>query len=136
MSLPGSLNYTAGANVNPCRFVIQTAAGVVTEPAGATDNCIGISQEATRSVPYSGLSSTVAAAAGEPLNVYKVGETCLLEVSAAVAINARLRATGAADGRGVTGAAAERAFAVALRAAAGAGEKIPVLIIGQDTVNT
>lgn len=133
--LQGTLEFTAGGNINPCRFVeFSGTEGRVTEANAVADLCIGISQEGTRNVPYGSLNDGLAAIAGEPVKVFRLGETCLLEVSAAVAYGARLGAS-AGDGRGVTAAAGSPAFAIALKAAAGAGEKIPVMVI-LDTVNT
>lgn len=133
--LPGALDFTANGNINPCRFVkIDTSGdGLLLEANAVADICIGISQEGTRTVPYSGLADTKAAIAGEQLKTFHVGETCLLEVSAAVVRGARLGAT-AGDGRGVTAAAGSPAFAIALKSAAGAGEKIPVVLTGIDTI--
>jgi hypothetical protein len=134
--LQGALEWVANGNVNPCRFVKidTTVDGRVVEATAVADVCYGISQEGTRTVPYSGLADTKAAIAGEPIKVFKLGEVCLLEVSAAVTRGARLGAS-AGDGRGLTAAAGSPAFALALRSAGGAGEKIPVLVIF-DTVNT
>jgi hypothetical protein len=134
MSLPGRLEFTANGNINPCRLCkIDTSAdGKILECGAATDPGLFVSGEDTRTVPYSSLADTKHAIAGERVRLYWQGEFCLLEVSAAVARGDRLKPS-AADGRGQTAAGTDAACAVALKSAAGAGEKIPVLIL-RDTV--
>lgn len=128
--LAGGLEYVANGDINPCRFCkIDTSVdGKILEAGAATDQCIGISQEGTRNVPYSTLNDGLAAKAGEAIKIFRIGETCLLEVSAAVARGDRLKPS-AADGRGQTALIAANAYALALKTAAGAGVKIPVLVI-------
>lgn len=134
MALQGRAGFTANGNVSPCRFVKQdTLAGNLIEAVLVADRCIGISGESSQNVPALGLSTTYHATAGYPVKLYTVGDECLLEVSAAVTVGARLGAT-AGDGRGVTAAAGSPAFARALEAAAAAGNKIRVILTGEDTI--
>lgn len=95
----------AGGDINPHRFVKQgTAADHTALECDANDVPIGVSQRGTRNTPLAGLDDGLAAKAGESLQIYGQGETCLLELGGTVTRGARLKAD--ADGKGVAAAAA------------------------------
>lgn len=131
MSL-NSPNFIARGTIRPSRFVrIDTATdfGVLESDAGSLS--IGISQEGTRDTPGVSGAGTDAASVGEPIHVYGLGDTPMLEVGAAVASGDRLKSD--ADGKGVAVAADADFFgAIALEAGAADGVKIRVqIVIGQ-----
>lgn len=75
------IQYTAGGDIEPCRFVIHSssAENTVTKGVGATVPYAGISQEGALAAPTSG-AATKAAGSGDPLRVYGNGEECSLEL--------------------------------------------------------
>jgi hypothetical protein len=90
---------TANGNIRPSRFVKLDSSGdnLVAE-SDADDPCYGISQAGTRRTPYSSLDDGYAAIAGEDLEVFGVGEVCMLELGATATVGARLKSD--ADGKG------------------------------------
>lgn len=75
--------FEAGGDIYPARFVKQSTNGVVLQ-CGAGERAYGVSQKAARRSPYVD-SSGKAAASGEPVGVYdRDGESCYLEIVAAV----------------------------------------------------
>lgn len=92
-------SFQAAGNINPCRFVKITGAFQVSQCSVLGERAFGISQEGLMDTPIPGASSTLAAEAGRQVGVFGPGETCLIQVSAAVTAGALLRTT--ADGRAV-----------------------------------
>lgn len=123
MSLSG---FVASATIEPSRFVSVSGAGTVAT-TGANGEPIGISHQGSCTAPIEPSNITAHATAGLPCGIYGDGEECLLEAGAAFAVGAFLKSD--ASGRGVTAATTERYYALAKRAAAAAGEKIPVVIM-------
>ena len=91
-------SFFANGDIYPCRFVkLDPADGKVVQCL-AGDLPFGISQEGTRRSPYVDPSGK-AAAAGEPLAVYTLGERALLQVNGPVTPELRLKAD--ANGMGI-----------------------------------
>lgn len=88
----------ANGDIYPCRFVKLTTTDGRAVQCGAGDRGIGISQKDTRRSEYID-SSGKAAASGEPLMIYDLGEECALEIAGTVAQGDRLKAD--TDGKGV-----------------------------------
>ena len=92
------VSYFATGDIFPSRFVkLDPADGKVVQCL-AGDLPFGISQEGTRRSPYVDPSGK-AAAAGEPLLVYTLGERALLQVNATITPQTRLKAD--ANGMGI-----------------------------------
>lgn len=114
-------NFVAGGDIRICRFVKQsTSADYTVLEADANEQTIGISQEGTNDAPTSGASS-LAAASGDPVAVYGLGDVCLLTIgSGGVTRGGRLKSD--ADGKGVavatTGTTIQQIGARALESAA------------------
>lgn len=90
----------ATGNIAPSRFVKQaTATDNRVTQCGAGDKIFGVSQAGTRRTPYSSLDDGYCAIANENLQVYGIGELCLLEIGGTVSPGDRLKAD--ADGKGV-----------------------------------
>ena len=91
-------SYFANGDIYPSRFVkLDPADGKVVQCL-AGDLPFGISQEGTRRSPYVDPSGK-AAAAGEPVLVYTLGERALLQVNGTVTPELRLKAD--ANGMGI-----------------------------------
>lgn len=109
-------NFIAGAAIASFRVVKFSAANTVVQAAAATDLSIGLSNE-------------VSPALGERCDIVLAG-VGYLEAGAAFALGAKL--TSDAQGRGITAAPAAgsnaQIIAIALEAAATAGDVVPVFI--------
>jgi hypothetical protein len=94
------VSYVANGDIYPARFVkLDPADGKVVQCL-AGDLPIGISQEGTRRSPYTDTPPLGrAAAAGEQLAVYTLGERAVLQVNATVTPGTRLKAD--ANGMGI-----------------------------------
>lgn len=93
----------SGGNVAPSRFVtLSTTADNTVTQCGTDGHVYGISQAGVRRTPYSSLDDGYAAISGEDLEVFGVGEVCLLEVSATVAAGDRLKSDTNGKGTPVT----------------------------------
>lgn len=91
----------ANGNIAPSRFAKQdTTADNKCLQADAGAKIIAVTQRGTRNPPYSSLDDGFAAIAGESLQLYGPGETCVLELGGTVAAGDRLKAD--ANGKGVT----------------------------------
>ncbi|GAB6165613.1 hypothetical protein JCM19992_16130 [Thermostilla marina] len=120
----------AAGDIRPCRFV-KIAAQHKAAECDANELPIGVSQQGTDKPEIENLSSaTLAAAAGESLQIYSVGDVCLLEAGATINAGDRLKSD--ADGKGVpiatTGTALQNYGAVALQDGA-AGELVRVFVL-------
>ncbi len=125
-----SFSFRASGNIRPSRFVVLSGARQVAQ-AGANQEILGVAQEGSNRAPLQDLVTDVyAAQAGESLLVYSTGEMCLVEAGDEIAAGNLLKSD--AQGRAVpidTSATTIQNYgAVALDAAAGAGEKILVLV--------
>src|SRR5258708_2594224 len=78
--------FIANGNINPSVFVkLDVTAGnnfKVLQAAANTDRIIGISQDSTYQPPGLVGATTVAAAAGQPIQVFGVADVCLLSIGA------------------------------------------------------
>ncbi|HPP54277.1 MAG TPA: DUF2190 family protein [Thermoguttaceae bacterium] len=125
-----SFSFVASGNIQPSRFVVLSGVRQVAQ-AGDNGEILGVSQEGSNRAPLQDLVGTVyAAQAGESLLVYSAGEMCLVEAGAAITAGQLLKSD--AQGRAVpvaaTGATIQNYGAIALEAAAAAGEKVLVLV--------
>ena len=124
------IQYVAGGNIYPCRFVKQTNSApftVVQADAGAA--VIGIAQEGTTVVPIDGFtnaSSVYAGTEGLPIKIFGEHSECLLEVAAIVAPGTFLKSD--ADGKGVAASSGDLVGARALEASTAVGQKIRVAV--------
>lgn len=123
-------NFIAGGDISPCRFVKAGAADFTVLQADANAAIIGVSQEGTRRAPGLDGSDTLAAIAGEGLEVHGLGEECLIEASGVIARFSYVAAD--ADGKAVlvnTGAAGDKEVGGQLLEDATAdGHKVRMLI--------
>lgn len=130
--MANNIQYVAGGNIYPCRFIQQSPAGTFTaiQVAVAGDPSFGISQEGTTVVPidgYTDASSVFAATAGLPVPYWGEHDECLLEIAGTVTQGDLLKSD--ADGKGVTGTAGtDKCGARALQSGV-AGEKIRVVVL-------
>lgn len=118
----------AGGDILPRRFVKQgTTAGVLLQ-AGAGEPPVGISASGTHTANVAGFDDGKAAVAGENVRTYReTDQVCDIEAGAAFSIGARLKSD--ASGRGIAVSANNDQYgAVALAAAAAAGDFVPVRI--------
>lgn len=119
--------FMANGNIYPCRFVkLDTTADHKVLQSGAGDLSIGISQEGTNQAPIPEASTQYAAAAGQALKVYGVGERCKLEIGSGGCTAGDLLKPDA-DGKGVAVTAGNTYGAVALTTSA-AGELAEVVV--------
>lgn len=125
----GNAQFVAGGNISPSRFVkIDTGADNTVVMAEAGGAAIGISQAGERNVPYSTLDDGYCAIAGEPLRVFQLGEIAPLELGGSVTRGARLKSD--SNSKGVTAAATDPAYAIALQSGAD-GAVIDVMVVYQ-----
>jgi hypothetical protein len=119
-------SFFANGDIYPCRFVkLDPADGKVVQCL-AGDLPFGISQEGTRRSPYVDPSGK-AAAAGEPLAVYTLGERALLQVNGPVTPELRLKADANGMGIAVASPSVDAYGGIALFNGA-AGKLIEVLV--------
>ncbi len=124
------LTLRASGNISPSRFVTLSGEQTVAQ-AGDNQDILGVAQEGSNRAPLQDYVSTVyAAQAGEQLQVYSVGELCLVEAGAAISAGALLKAD--SQGRAVpvatSGTTIQNYGAVALQPATAAGQKILCLV--------
>lgn len=112
----------SGGNISPSRFVVidATAFKAVNSAADNTHFIIGISQEWAKLAPISNATTYAADTAGDPIKVYQIGDTCLLQSSSA-GWTAGDRLTSTTAGVGVTASSTDYYGAVALSTVSGAG---------------
>jgi hypothetical protein len=121
-------NLIAGGNINPASFVkISTAAdNTALQAAAATDLLIGVAQEGTHDAPGLTGSSAYAATAGKPIQIYGVGDTCLLVLGTG-GCTAGQFLTSDASGNGVAAASTNIVGAMSLEAGVAAA-KVRVVV--------
>lgn len=125
-----SFSFVASAAIRPSRFVKLSGVRQAAQ-AGDNEEILGVAQEGSNRAPLQDLVTDVyAAQAGESLLVYSVGEMCLVEAGAQITAGQLLKSD--SQGRAVpvatTGTTIQNYGAIALEAAASAGEKILVLV--------
>lgn len=124
------IQYVAGGNIFPCRFVKQeTTAPFTVVQADAGAAVVGVSQEGVTVVPIDGFTnaaSVYAGTAGLPVKVFGEHSECLLEVGETVDAGALLKSD--ADGKGVKASAGDSVGARALEPATSEGQKIRVAV--------
>lgn len=123
-----SPNYVADGNINVSTFVKHTGTTVDfrVSAAGAGDRIAGVAQEGPKAAPIPGASATLAAAQGDHLRVYGIGEECLLSIGATVAAGDRLKSDASGLGTPTT-AAGDEFGAIAMQNGVN-GDKIRVLV--------
>jgi hypothetical protein len=126
----------AGGTVPPARFVklsttVDSTILVATAGSGAHgDQAIGISQVGMKRAPgLPGSDTTIAAESGDPLQIFSVGDVCLLTAgSGGWAAGDNLKSDG--SGRGITASATgDLVGAIALQAASGTGVQALVQMV-------
>lgn len=114
--------FRAGGTINTSRFVkIDTTAGKdfqAVQASAASDGLIGVSQDGSKRVP--GVNSLtagdveIAAEAGDAIQIYGLGDVCLLDVGTAANISAGAELTADSDGKAVAATAGQYVGAIAL----------------------
>jgi hypothetical protein len=122
-----SPNFVAQGNIRPSRFVkIDTANDNGVLEADAGERTIGISTEAGNEPPLPSVSTIYAGIDNQPMAVYGLGETCLLELGDTVTRGDRLKSD--ADGCGVTASSSGNLFGAIALSSGAVGEKIRVQV--------
>lgn len=125
-------NLIAGETIRPSRFVrLDPSAAKTILEGEANDILIGVAQEGARTAPLNDLVTSVEAAqAGESVQIYGIGDICLLEAGAEIATNDRLKSDSVGRGTPIatTGTTIQYIGAVALEPAAAAGTLILVQV--------
>lgn len=114
--------FRAGGTINTSRFVtIDTTAGKdfqAVQSNGATSLPIGISQDGSKRVPgvnsLTAADTEIAAEAGDAIQIYGLGDVCLLDVGTAANISAGAELTADSDGKAVAATAGQYVGAIAL----------------------
>ena len=119
-------NYMAAGDIYPCRFVKISDEFSVSQ-AGLTELPDGISQANTRDAPIPN-ASTLAAADGEPVQVYGEGDTCLLEAGEAFSAGDLLKPDGDGKGIAMDSTSNDSTGAKALADASAAGELVRCVV--------
>lgn len=116
-------SFKAGGTIAPSRFVtISTVNAQEVLQATANAVCVGVSQEGQKVTPgLPGADDTIAAQAGDPLQVYTFGTIAKLTAGGAVTLGALLESD--ATGRGIVATGAARNVGGMALQAAAAGEK-------------
>ncbi len=125
------VQFRAGGTIGPAVFVkLSTAADNTVLQAGAGDPIIGISQVGQRRVPgLAGSDPTIAAIAGEFVEVFIIGDVAQLTAGAAFTRGDFLMSD--ANGDGITATTVLEVGAVALQSAGAAGVLVNVLILSR-----
>lgn len=116
MAFNNEISYIAAGTIAPCRFVTPdtTDPQAVTQ-SGTGEKPCGISQEGQKGAPgISGSDAAVAAASGDQLHVYGMGNDCLLEYGGTVAKGDYLKPSSV--GKGVAASTGEFYGARAIQA--------------------
>lgn len=126
-------NYIANGDINPSRFVIidSSSNNAVISATGTGTMLVGVSQEWSELAPIPGASSK-AAAAGDPIKVYGLGDVCFLAATTA-GWTAGDRLSSNSSGQGVTDTTSGHWFgAIALTTLTGAGLGRVQVVIGKN----
>ena len=134
-------SFVAAESIYPSRFVkLSTVAGATGKVlmAGAASNVYGVSQQAVRNAPLTGLDDGFAAIAGETLQVYTAADPAdepYLEVAAANAPGTLLKP--GTDGIGVaTVTNLDIAGAIQLEASTAANQLVRVRVLAPYNLST
>lgn len=122
----------ANGTIYPSRFVaIDASDNNSVLQANAGQRTFGISSEGGREAPIPSVTTVVSAQAGDDLQVYSMGQTCLLELGAACLAGYRLKPDSNAKGVPISGGSGTLEFfgAEALEAGS-AGDFVKVLVLG------
>lgn len=114
--------FRAGGTINTSRFVkIDTTAGKdfqAVQASAASSPLVGVSQDGSKRVPginaLTAADVEIAAEAGDPIQIYGLGDVCLLDVSTAANISAGAELTADSDGKAVAATAGQYVGAIAL----------------------
>lgn len=119
--------FRAGGTINASRFVVidgstATGADFVITQAVAASAPIGIAQDGSKRVPgvnsLTASDALIAAEAGDPIQVYGVGDICNLQVGTAADLTAGAFLAPDANGAAIAAVATKYIGAVALEGAA------------------
>lgn len=121
---------TASGTIRQCRFV-KVSGNFTGAEADANERVIGISYQSSRTAPLNDLAPTSDhAISGDQIQMYGLGDVCLLEYGATVVAGEYLKSD--ADGKGVpiatSGTTPQYAGAIALDGGA-AGERRQVFVV-------
>jgi len=107
--------FKANGTIAPSRLIkIDTTGDGLALQAGAGDKCLGISQSGMKRAPgLPGSDTAIAAEAGDPVQVYALGDVAMLTLGGTVARGDYLKSD--ATGRGVTASSGDEVGAVALQ---------------------
>ena len=112
--------FRAGDKIAPSTFVTISGTGdhvALQGKATSTEHIIGISQDGSKLAPIPGFDTSYAADAGDPIQIYGLGDVCLLAVGTAADIKAGELLGPDANGAGIKSAAGKNVGAIALEAA-------------------
>lgn len=110
----------AGDKIAPSTFVVMSDAADFTVLQGktaSTGHIIGISQDGSKLTPLPGFDTSYAAEAGDPVQIYGMGDVCLLAVGTAADIKAGELLGPDAAGAGIKSATGKAVGAIALESA-------------------
>lgn len=132
MSQPNFVNGAAG-NINVSTFVIQSTSvnKAVDQATGTSTFIVGIAQEYPKYAPLPGASLVAADTQGDPVMVYSIGDTCLLQATTA-GWTAGDRLTANATGLGVAASGSQYYGAIALTTMSGAGLGQVQVLLGKN----
>ena len=122
----------ATGNISPSVFVVidPTADNCVLQASANTSVILGISQEGMKNAPgLTGSNNTIAAASGDPIQVFGIGDNCLLVAGTGGYTRGDLLMAEANTGKGITRTSGKPYGAIALQSAA-AGAKGRVVVTG------
>lgn len=127
-----NMSYVAGENLAPSRFVKRDTSqdNAVVYADDGTAALVGITFSGTRAAPIPSVSESLAAAEGEPVRVYGVGDRCEVELGETITA-ANLNLTATTDGKAVAANSGDFVGAIAERAAS-SGERVWVQVVQFD----
>ena len=122
----------ANGTISPSVFVVvdPTADDAVLQASATTSVILGISQEGMRDAPgLTGSDNTIAARQGDPIQIFGIGDNCLLVAGTGGYTRGDLLMAEANTGRGITRTSGKPYGAIALQSAA-AGARARVVVTG------
>lgn len=127
-----SPNFRAGGNINPYSFVTMNTAAdnEVIQASAATAVLIGITTPSMKLAPTTyNAATTLAAASGDPITIFGLGEICNLQAGSASTITRGDSVTSDAFGFGITATSGQQVGAIALESiAANAIGRVQVVV--------
>ena len=128
MALGNNLQFAAGGNIKPSRFLKMSADHTVVQAgAGEAHLVVAISEEGSYNAPTPGADTTYLAVAGAPVPHRAPGDEAMLICDAAVSAGDLLEPD--ADGRGTAAASTEDACARVVQGTAAANEPAKVVLL-------